>query len=114
MIYLENIDESQSIWLPISTSSPVAWVTLELTSTVGLETLSESFVNADMTIPGYAKIAINPVALDLTPGSWEYTASRSGNVYGKGVLAVLTDMLPYRKVYEKNITYEQYENGTGE
>ena len=114
MIYLENIDESQTIWIPVSTSDPVAWVTMDLTSTIELQTLAESFVNADMTIPGYVKIAVNPVALELTPGTWEYTVSRSGNIYGKGVLMILTDMLPYRKVYEKNITYEQYDNGVGE
>lgn len=106
MIYLTNTDEMQAVWFPIPTTSAAVSVTLDLHSTTGLE---DVIVTASGTsVPGYFVTSLNPYGLALTPGEWEYTMTSRGERLASGVLTVLSDELEYRKIYDKNISYEQY------
>lgn len=106
VIYLTNTDEMQAVWFPIPTTSAAVSVTLDLHSTTGLE---DVIVTASGTsVPGYFITSLNPYGLALTPGEWEYTMSSRGERLASGVLTVMSDELEYRKIYDKNISYEQY------
>lgn len=106
MIYLQDSNEIQAIWFPMPSRSAAVSVTLDLHSTTGLENIVTETTG---TWEGdYFRAALNPVSLSLAPGEWEYTISFQGNTLARGVLAVLSDELSYRKIYNKNITYEQY------
>lgn len=106
VIYLTNTDEMQAVWFPIPTTSAAVSVTLDLHSTTGLE---DVIVTASGTsVPGYFVTSLNPYGLALTPGEWEYTMTTRGERLASGVLTVLSDELEYRKIYDKNISYEQY------
>ena len=106
VIYLTNTDEMQAVWFPIPTTPAAVSVTLDLHSTTGLE---DVIVTASGTsVPGYFVTSLNPYGLALTPGEWEYTMTSRGERLASGVLTVLSDELEYRKIYDKNISYEQY------
>ena len=106
VIYLTNTDEMQAVWFPIPTTAAAVSVTLDLHSTTGLE---DVIVTASGTsVPGYFVTSLNPYGLALTPGEWEYTMTSRGERLASGVLTVLSDELEYRKIYDKNISYEQY------
>lgn len=106
VIYLTNTDEMQAVWFPIPTTSAAVSVTLDLHSTTGLE---DVIVTASGTsVPGYFVTSLNPYGLALTPGEWEYTMTSRGERLASGVLTVMSDELEYRKIYDKNISYEQY------
>lgn len=106
VIYLTNTDEMQAVWFPIPTTSAAVSVTLDLHSTTGLE---DVIVTASGTsVPGYFITSLNPYGLALTPGEWEYTMTSRGERLASGVLTVMSDELEYRKIYDKNISYEQY------
>lgn len=106
MIYLQDSDEIQTIWFPMPSRSAAVSVTLDLHSTTGLENIVTETTG---TCEGdYFRAVLNPVPLSLAPGEWEYTISFQGKTLARGVLAVLSDELSYRKIYNKNITYEQY------
>lgn len=106
VIYLTNTDEMQAVWFPIPTTSAAVSVTLDLHSTTGLE---DVIVTASGTsVPGYFITSLNPYGLALTPGEWEYTMTARGERLASGVLTVMSDELEYRKIYDKNISYEQY------
>lgn len=106
MIYLRDTDGMRTVWVPGASGSQPASVTLTLHSTTGLEDITVEAANTGEG--GFFRLAVDPSALGLTPGEWEYTVGREGETLASGVLAVLSDELDYRKIYEKNITYEQY------
>lgn len=106
MIYLQDSDEIQAIWFPMPSRSAAVSVTLDLHSTTGLENIVTQVAG---TWDGDYFIAeLNPVPLSLAPGEWEYRVTYQGKTLASGVLAVLSEELSYRKIYNKNITYEQY------
>lgn len=106
MIYLQDSDQTQAIWIPMPIRSAVVSATLDLHSTTGLENIVTQVAG---TWDGDYFIAeLNPVSLSLAPGEWEYRVNYQGKTLASGVLAVLSEELSYRKIYNKNITYEQY------
>ena len=106
MIYLRDTDGMRTVWVPGASGSQPASVTLTLHSTMGLEDITVEAVNTGEG--GCFRLAVDPSALGLTPGEWEYTVTSFGTVMASGVLTVVSDELEYRKIYDKNITYEQY------
>ena len=106
MIYLQDSDEIQAIWFPMPSRSAAVSVTLDLHSTTGLENIVTETTG---TWEGdYFRATLNPVSLSLAPGEWEYRVTYQGKTLASGVLAVMSEELSYRKIYNKNITYEQY------
>jgi hypothetical protein len=106
MIYLQDSDEIQAIWFPMPSRSAAVSVTLDLHSTTGLENIVTETTG---TWEGDYFIAeFNPVPLSLAPGEWEYRVTYQGKILASGVLEVVSEELSYRKIYNKNITYEQY------
>lgn len=106
MIYLQDTSGEQTIWVPKSFSSSAASFAFTFHSTTGLEDIA-----TEVTDEGegeYYKFTVDVQGLGLTPGEWEYTVTSFGNVMASGVLTVVSDELEYRRIYDKNITYEQY------
>lgn len=106
MIYLRNTSGEQEVWVPNASGLRPVTVGVNLRSTTGLEDITTEVGNTGSG--GYFRLALDVEALGLTPGEWEYTVGFGGIVMASGVLTVLSDELEYRKVYDKNITYEQY------
>lgn len=101
MIYLQLNGGAQTVPIPVSTAV-AAPLPMTLRSTAGLEDVAA--VASGPVTGGYLMAVLDPEALGLTPGEWEYDITGVAS----GVLAVVTDELPYRRIYDKNITYEQY------
>ena len=106
MIYLQDTNEDQTIWVPKSFSSSVTSFAMIFHSTTGLENIVTEVT--DEGEGDYYKFTVNVQGLALTPGEWEYTVTSFGTVMASGILTVVSDELEYRKIYDKNITYEQY------
>lgn len=106
MIYLQDTSGDQTMWVPKSFSSSVVSFAMIFHSTTGLEDIVTEVT--DTGEGDYYKFAVDVQDLALTPGEWEYAVTSFGAVLATGVLTVVSDELEYRKIYDKNITYEQY------
>lgn len=99
--------------MPKSFDSATVTYTLTFHSTIDLDDVIIS-VNDTSTLPGYYHFVINPQAVGLRPGEWEYTLTTNYQTVASGMVWVCTSVLGYRKIYDKNITYGQYSNDDGE
>lgn len=105
MIYLKNITDAQSLFIPKSGATPSGTLLFEAISTIDLESHILQEV-VDLNTSGlYYNIAVTLPAY-LPDGEYEYTLSDGNNLLSTGFLILGESATPSQ--YEKEITYEQY------
>lgn len=108
MIYLQNTQEAQVVYVPRSDGSrPQGDLVFKATNTINLEEGINQAVTDLQTSDLYFNLAIELPA-GLTDGEYEYTLSAEGETLSTGLLVVGDYSKPNE--YDKNITYEQYES----
>ena len=107
MIYLQNTQEAQVVYVPRSDGSrPSGDLVFKATNTVNLVEEINQAVTDLQTSDLYFYLAIELPA-GLPDGEYEYTLSSEGDSLSTGLLVVGDYSKPNE--YDKNITYEQYE-----
>lgn len=107
MIYLQNTQEAQVVYVPRSDGSrPSGDLVFKATNTVNLVEEINQAVTDLQTSDLYYNLAIELPA-GLPDGEYEYTLSSEGETLSTGLLVVGDYSKPNE--YEKVITYEQYE-----
>lgn len=106
MIYLQNISESQVLFVPKNGSVPGGSLVFKAKSTIDLETeilqdvidlnTSDLYFNIAVSLPG-----------GLPNGEYEYTLTDGVQVLSTGLLIIGESASASQ--YNKEITYEQYE-----
>jgi len=107
MIYLQNTQEAQVVYVPRSDGSrPSGDLVFIAKSTIDLAVEINQTVTDLQTSDLYFNLAIELPA-GLPDGEYEYTLSSEGDTLSTGLLVVGDYSKPNE--YDKNITYEQYE-----
>ena len=108
MIYLQNTQEAQVVYVPRSEGSrPSGDLVFKAKNTINLEEEVDVHVTDLQTSDLYYNLAIELPA-GLPDGEYEYTLSSEGDTLSTGLLVVGAYSKPNE--YDKNITYEQYES----
>lgn len=107
MIYLQNTQEAQVVYVPRSDGSrPHGDLVFKAKNTINLEEEIDVHV-ADLQVSDlYYYLAVS-LPEKATDGEYEYTLSFEGDILSTGLLVVGDYSKPDQ--YEKDITYEQYE-----
>lgn len=106
MIYLQNITESQEIFIPRNGETPQGDLVFKAKSTIDLVVEINQVVTDLQTSDLYFNLAIELPA-DLPDGEYEYTLLSGEIPVSSGLLVIGENSRPSE--YNKEIQYEQYE-----
>ena len=106
MIYLQNITESQVLFIPKSGATPQGDLVFKAKSTIDLDVEINQVVTDLQTSDLYFNLAVS-LPESLPNGEFEYTLAVADIVLSSGLLVVGENFHPSE--YNKDITYEQYE-----
>lgn len=106
MIYLQNISESQVMFIPKNGSSAVADLVFRATSTIDLNMKVECDV-VDLASSDLYYHVIISLPAGLPDGEYEYVLASGQIPVSSGLLIIGEASDPSQ--YNKDITYEQYE-----
>ena len=108
MIYLQNTQEAQVVYVPRSDGSrPSGDLVFKAKNTINLEEEIDVHVTDLQVSDLYYYLAVS-LPEKVTDGEYEYTLSAEGETLSTGLLVVGAYSKPNE--YDKNITYEQYES----
>ena len=106
MIYLQNISESQVVFIPKSGTVPAGDLVFTAKSTIDLETFINQTVIDLQTSDLYFNIAVT-LPQNLPNGEYEYSLLAGEILVSSGLLVIGENSRPSE--FNKEITYEQYE-----
>ena len=107
MLYLQNTEEAQVLYVPRNVAIPAGDLVFKAKSTIDLATEIElQVINLDVS-GLYMHLAV-VVPEGCPEGEFEYTVSAGGSVVATGLLIVGERSLPDE--YNQEITYEQFES----
>ena len=106
MIYLQNITESQVMFIPRTGMPPQVDLVFKAKSTIDLEVEINQVVTDLQTSDLYFNLAVTLNA-GLPDGEYEYSLSAGEILVSSGLLVIGENSKPSE--YNKVITYEQYE-----
>ena len=106
MIYLQNISDSQVLFVPKSKETPAGDLVFRAKSTIDLETEINQVVIDLGTSDLYYNLAVT-LPPKLPNGEYEYTLAVGEELMSSGLLVIGENSTASQ--YNKEITYEQYE-----
>ena len=106
MIYLQNTQESQVMFIPRNGETPQGDLVFRAKSTIDLAVEINQAVTDLRTSDQYFNLAVTLPA-DVPVGEYEYTLSAGNIPVSSGLLVIGENSHPSQ--YNKEITYEQYE-----
>ena len=107
MVYLQNTQEAQVVYIPRSNGSkPHGDLVFKAKNTINLEEEIDVYVSDLQVSDLYFYLAVS-LPEKVTDGEYEYTLSFEGDTLSTGLL-VVGDYSKSNQ-YEKEIKYEQYE-----
>ena len=108
MLYLQNIRESQEIYVPRQTTAS-GTLKFYLVSTIDLDTKVNQIVQDSGASSGYYIISVTLPA-GMPDGEYEYTLRGGPDKILSSGLLIVGGYASQDSQYNKEITYEQYEN----
>ena len=107
MIYLQNTQEAQEVYVPRSNGmTPDGDLVFKAKNTINLTEEIDLYVSDLQVSDLYYFLAVT-LPEEVTDGEYEYTLSFEDTILATGLLVVGDYSNPDQ--YEKEITYEQYE-----
>lgn len=107
MLYLQNTQEAQELFVPKNGIVPPGEVIFKAKSTIDLETMIDVEV-VDLNISTIFMLLSVILPADLVVGEYEYSVQVGDQIISSGLLVIGEFAKPDQ--YEKTIQYEQYES----
>ena len=105
MLYLQNTQEAQELFVPKNGIVPPGEVIFKAKSTIDLETMIDVEV-VDLNISTIFMLLSVILPADLVVGEYEYSVQVGDQIISSGLLVIGEFAKPDQ--YEKTIQYEQY------
>lgn len=106
-MYLTNDTAAQTIYVPRNIGASREGITLEVASTIELESLLPLSVVSVEAHPLYYRLGLRLSEI-VTPGEYEYSLKAGEELLSKGLLIIGKAASAGVIEYNKNIIYEQY------
>lgn len=105
MVYLNNTQEAQTIFIPKVFTGATGNLSLHLRNTIDLDVVIDDVIDIQ-TSDLYFNLSIS-LPVGMVDGEYEYSLSDNGEILSTGIL-VIGEMTAQTEQYNKSIQYEQY------